>query len=69
MFKIFIDPLYRLASSLLRTGGRDEIEELWKHRKVRWKKFCMLPITTANRIVEKFITKDDFAERNEEHTR
>lgn len=57
MFKLVIEPLYRLAKELYGHATAAEKEEFEVHRRVRWKRFCSVPINTSTRIVERMIQR------------
>ena len=55
LFKIFIQPLYRLAKKLYMKSNKQEKQAFNTHRRVKFKLFTCLPLKCPNRIVYEFI--------------
>lgn len=68
LYGIFVEPLFRLGFALLLGRGRRPKQDFVKHMGIKFKIFCRLPMTTANRVLQAITgdleAKIDFALEN-----
>lgn len=55
LFEIFLKPLFKLGFALAELGDQKHKEQYLKHYRIKWKIFIGIPITTANRVVNKMM--------------
>ena len=53
LFEIFIKPLFRLGYTLYKMAATKAKEQFLKFMRVKWKIFVGIPLTTANRVMNK----------------